>query len=495
MSRALSATPIALLAFLCALALAASAIGTGLVPEDSVGLWAGAVMAGDGELSIGSIVAAYPSIPFLATTLLELITPAGTPTPALLSAALLALLTGFWFNKLRASGLSLTLAVLATLLLALHPMLLRAAVAGPGEMALAVFLFIFGNALYDLRARTAIPEVMTAGLALLGVAFSHPIGAAMAVVAVPYLAFTVRPVLVAGSAVSIVLTLAFPALFGAVAFSYVSWVFPGDGWRFFASTDGVAAWMAGLGGLTPGGFSGLRTLDAGLMIAAALLLAAPFAAVAIGRVYRRRPLVAPAAVFAAIAVTAAMIAVATGLFGSPVTVTVAAPVLAAIVLLRVPMDADRRPIAVPLLLLGYIGGVLGLALIEPGSSTQLDAALHGRSGDQERRDALALGGATEKRDGVLVDTFNAPAVVLGRGHSSGLLLPSGETFTIAMLFSRIQAPFVAVPDPQSGIGAADRLNKAFPFLYRDGPAGYRLIYHNNTWRLFARMRDDDAHKN
>jgi hypothetical protein len=494
MTRAIAAMPIAMLAFVLALALAASAISTGLVPQDSIALWAAAVMAGNGDLSIGAVVAAYPSVPFLATALLELATPAGTPTPALLSAALLALIAGLWFNLLR-SKLPLLFAIAATLLLALHPMLLRAAVAGPAEIVLAAFLFLFGNALYDLRSRTAIPEVMTAGLALLGIAFSHPIGAAMAIVAIPFLAFTVRPILVAGSAVSIVLTLAFPALFGAMAFTYVSWVFPGDGWRFFASTDGAAGWIASLGAFAPGGFSGLRALDAGLMIAAVLLLAAPLAAVAVGWVHRRRPLVAPALVFTAITLTAAMLAVATGLFGSPLTVTVAAPVLAAIVLLRVPIEAYRRPMAMVLLLLGFSGGALGLALIEPRNSMQLDAALNGRTGDQERSDTLALGGATDKRDGILVDIFNAPAIVLGRGHSSGLLLPSGEPFTIALLFSRVQAPFVAVPDPQSAIGAADRLNKAFPLLYRDGPPGYRLIYQNNTWRLFARVRDDDVYQN
>jgi hypothetical protein len=59
----------------------------------------------------------------------------------------------------------------------------------------------------------------------------------------------------------------------------------------------------------------------------------------------------------------------------------------------------------------------------------------------------------------------------------------------------VQAPYVAVPDPQSVTGAADRLNKAFPFLYRDGPRGYRLIYQNNTWRLFARVHDHAVYRN
>lgn len=484
--RALSAAPIALLVFVCALALAASAVGTGLVPDDAVALWAAAVAAGDGGLSVGSVVAAYPSIPFLATTFLELITPIGTPTPALLASGLLGLVAGIWFHALRATAWPAAGAAAAALLLVFHPMLLRAAIAGPAEMFLAAFLYLFGITLYDLRARTDVPQVMRAGLALLGVAFSHPIGAAFAAAAAPFLAFAVRPILVAGSAASIVLTLLFPTVFGAAAFAYVSRVFPGDGWRFFAANDSAPGWVASLGRLTPGGFIGMQALDTGLMIAGTFIVAAPLALVAVAWVYQRRPLVAPAAIFAAAAVTAAVFAVGTELFGNPATVTIAAPVLAAIVLTRVPIAAYRRPIAMLLLVVGFAGGALGLTVIDPRTAAQLGAALQGRIGDQERIDALDLGGATSGRDGILVDGFNAPATVLGRGHSSGLLLPSGEAFAIAILFSRIEAPFVAVPNPHSSIGASDRLNKAFPFLYRDGPAAYRLIYQNDSWRLFAR---------
>ena len=87
---------------------------------------------------------------------------------------------------------------------------------------------------------------------------------------------------------------------------------------------------------------------------------------------------------------------------------------------------------------------------------------------------------------MLVDTFNAPAVVLGRGGARGLLPPSDEAFALALLFGRIETAYVAVPNPQSAAGVLDRLNKAFPALYRRGAPGYRLVYQNESWRLFAR---------
>jgi hypothetical protein len=102
-------------------------------------------------------------------------------------------------------------------------------------------------------------------------------------------------------------------------------------------------------------------------------------------------------------------------------------------------------------------------------------------------DALTAGGATGQRDGILADTDNAPAFVLGRGRACGILRPQSEAFTLALLFDRIDAPFIAVPDPQSNAGVNDRLDKAFPSLFREGTPDYRLIYQNNTWRLFARV--------
>ncbi len=71
----------------------------------------------------------------------------------------------------------------------------------------------------------------------------------------------------------------------------------------------------------------------------------------------------------------------------------------------------------------------------------------------------------------MADIDNAPAFVLGRGRARGILGPQSEPFTLAMLFARIDTPFVAVPDPQSNAGANDRLDKAFPQLFREGAAG------------------------
>ncbi len=478
---------IMLITFLAILALSRFVALAGLVPDDTIALWANAVAAAEGAMPIGRIVAAYPTLPFLATTLLEFFAPRGTLTPVLLAAGVLALLSGAWLVSFRRAGLPVIAAVAASLLITFHPALLRAAIAGPADMIFAAFLFILGGALFSLRARSSAPEVMAVALALLGLSFSHPMGAALACGIVPLLIFAVRPEMLASSALNLVIALIFPTVFCVGAFAYVSWVFPGNGWSFLVSpAEGVAAWSAGFSQFFGLGVTGFIGLDAGILLAVALLITAPLVPTAFAWVYRRRPLAAPMLVFAVMMIFAASITITTGVFGDPAALAVGPPILAAVVIARVPIVRERLAVVFPLLVIGWLGGIAGLAMVDLRGSTNVRIALDGGGVDRERFDAINLGIATVGYNEILVDTFNAPAVVLGRGRAWGLLSPSDETFALVVLFAKIDAPFIAVPNPQTGNGAQDRLNRAFPQLYRNGTPGYRLIYDNSNWRLFAR---------
>jgi hypothetical protein len=487
-TRSIPVLFVMLVTFGAVLTLSSFTVTAALVPDDAVTLWANAIAAGDREMPIGRIIAAYPTIPFLATALLEFIIPLRVPTPVLLTSGVLASLAGLWLISFRRGGMPMIAAVAVTLLLALHPALLRAAVAGPADMIMAAFLSLLGGALYDLRARSSAPEVMAVALSLLGLSFSHPMGAALTCAAVPLLVFAVRPEMLASSVINLVIAIIFPTAFCVAALAYTSWVFPGSGWSFLiAPAEGVATWAVGFSRLFGAGLTGSLGLDAAIAVAIALVLGAPLVPVGIGWVRRRRPLVAPTLVIVAMTIGAAWLTVTTGLFGDPSAIAVMPPILAAIMITRLAQVRDRLGIVFALLIVGWIGGILALAIMDPRGATNVLVALEGRGVDQERLAAMELGSATVGRDGVLADTFNAPAIVLGRGQARGLLSPSDETFALGVLFSRIETPFVAVPDPQIGIGAQDRLNKAFPTLYRHGATGYRLIYENSNWKLFARI--------
>jgi hypothetical protein len=491
MRQALAAAPFVLLAIIVVLLLGGFAVRSGLMPDDSLTLWASAVTAGGGDVPIGRILAGYPTIPFLATTLLEFVLPANTPTPALLAALLLGSLAGGWFLAFRGAGLPITFAAAFALVLAFHPALLRAAVAGPADMFLVLFLAMFANALYAMRARSATAEVMAVGLALLGLAFSHPIGAALACAATPFLVFAVRPVLIEKSAFNVIVALIFPTLFCVGAFVYVAWVFPGGGWSFLAApAQSLATWASGFSRVLGAGVGWPLAIAAGMSTLCGLALGAPLAPYLFAQAGRRLPLITPALVLIASVLIAAVVSVITGLFGDPAAVLVAAPIIAAVMLVHVPLTPAHRVRVAALLAAGWFGGAVGLAVGDPATASHIRAAFDGGGGDRERVDALILGGATVGKSGVLVDTFNAPAVVLGRGGARGLLPPSDQAFALTLMFNRIETPYVAVPDPQSAAGAQDRLNKAFPSLYWRGAPGYRLVYQNQSWRLFARQESD-----
>jgi hypothetical protein len=270
----------------------------------------------------------------------------------------------------------------------------------------------------------------------------------------------------------------------------VAWIFPGDGWSFFAApAQSLSMWTAAVARLFGGYLSGVPMLEASAAMAVALAVGAPLAVVMLTLVRRRRPLVAPAAVFVASAILATAVSVLSGFFGNPAALVVAAPVLSAGMMTRVPAARERLVLVLCLLVIGWLGGFLSLALVDPLTINALQSA-----SASERLDALAAGGAARGHDGVLTDVNNAPAFVLGRGNASGILSPQSEAFVLAQLFGRVDSPFVAVPDPQSTTGANDRLDTVFPTLFRDGLPGYRLIYQNNTWRLFGREKKQAVSK-
>src|SRR5262249_34163728 len=143
-----------------------------------------------------------------------------------------------------------------------------------------------------------------------------------------------------------------------------------------------------------GGLTGSLALDTVIRVLVALALGAPLAAFATAKVRSRSPLVTHVLVFVAVVVTAAGVAVVTGLFGDPAAVGVAVASLAAAVLVRVPPDARNGMARVlVLLIVGWLGGAVGLTLIDPAATMRVQALL-GAGLDPDRTDALAVGGVT-----------------------------------------------------------------------------------------------------
>ncbi len=337
---------------------------------------------------------------------------------------------------------------------------------------------------------------MSVGLALMALAFSHPMGAAFAFAAVPFLAFAVRPVLVANSAFNVVIALIFPTVFAIAAFSYVSWIFPGDGWTFLCRADPEPVAMDGgrdarlfgdrscpvCSGSMPAWRWQWRWSSARPIAVVMLRCWSPAAAARRSRrgVCRHRD-------------RRDGDQRAERLFrrsgrdrgcGAGIGCDGRDP--------RTGRARTSRPDH-GAACSGWFGGLASLALVDPITVNHLHGAVGARRRRTDRRADRRRGG--RRHDGVLADVDNAPAFVLGRGRARGILGPQSEPFALAMLFARIDTPFVAVPDPQSTAAPTIASTRRFRLCSARALPGYRVIYQNNTWRLFARTNAASALKN
>ena len=110
----------------------------------------------------------------------------------------------------------------------------------------------------------------------------------------------------------------------------------------------------------------------------------------------------------------------------------------------------------------------------------------GQTADRERLDALAVGGAMIGRDGVLADTDNAPAIVLGRGRAHGLFDPSSEPFGMAHAVRPAGNAVRRCPRPAKHHGRQRPAEQDVPgSSIATARRVIALIYQNTTWRLFG----------
>ena len=75
-----------------------------------------------------------------------------------------------------------------------------------------------------------------------------------------------------------------------------------------------------------------------------------------------------------------------------------------------------------------------------------------------------------------------------RGTGAGLVVPGSTRFELDLLAARLQTRFVAVRDPAADIVVRDRINQAFPRLFRNGARDYGLVYHFEGWMHAGRNR-------
>jgi membrane protein XagC len=319
------------------------------------------------------------------------------------------------------------------------------------------------------------------------------------VMALPFLIFALPAELVSRSAFNSLLVLLFPALFGFASFAYGNAVFEGDATMFVATLLGREPLPVPAANVFSALPHGALAWIAVAALAASTLVAAMPPALALAA--RARNVEGHARALAMLSGIALLVVVITWLrayaldgTANPSTLLLAAAPFVAfgvVALYRSPVE-PRRTATMTLLLGGAVllGWLLPFPWVSGEPQLWREAALGAQVDRNSASDATgtnALAHYLEGRSDVLIDAHAHPALLARRNSTHGLVVPGDDAFTQTVVTQRVQAQFIAVPDPDAPtIAGDDLLAQTFPTLYQQGVHGYRLAYDANGWRVYER---------
>lgn len=497
MIRTLRFTGITLVAFVILLAADTWLRRHGFIAASVLHDWGEAVLYGDGKGTFHDFATTYPPVAFTLGLILGV--PSHEflplPPPAAASALLAALLIAKWvstFIEAQYGAWSLVLAAM----LCLHPFFLYSATTGVSSVLLLITIYWFATAYCASHCIGRVTDFMNLGLALAFMAFVHPLGALICVIALPFLGFALPSVLMARSAFNSLLMLLFPLLFVLISFTYENALFEDNATAFLSDAFLRVQVVVQLGNTAAGTPFGPFSHAYAFIIATLTLAAAMPAAIMLVSLRRRATKhtepVAALTVIAFLAVVAAgAVAITQDEAASLASLPdMAAPfmALAAVATRHWPLENRRRGTVAAMLLAGVVGG-WGVSLLWQSGEPVLwrKAAMGALVRSEQDGGAATLGRYLSTRADVLIDAHAHPEVLAARGNARGLIVPGDDSFTLTMLTRQIHSRFVAVPDSDlPAILNDDLLAQTFPSLYCQGMEGYRLTYDANGWRVYER---------
>ncbi len=434
-----------------------------------------AILATEQRALVQDVLASYPPLPLLASLPFGFLSGLGIQ-PAVAAVIMLA---GFWgmalYYCLRSEATPRAVAFVIACLLALSPLVLNALVAGPGAVLLMIGLTMLGFGLLGMSGEATAPDAILCAIALCLLAFAHPFGLVVVLASLPGLAVTAPPALLARTPRSLYLILLFPVIFGVLSFAYIRWTLGSDAFSFLD---------AAIGPVQPDESSEpVRPAFLVPLVLAAFVAATPVT-IAFLYWYRRRAVqLRPVITLIVIALLAAALeAVARRRADVPLTLAVCLPI-AALCSVEAVKEYPRAVIA--LLLAGWIGALgLVIALPQSGAGAFLRSSVAGA----ERERAKTLKATLCSRKAVLVDTRAHPELAQLCGTAKGFVSAGEADFDIQIQSRRLTSPLVLAAAPYV-TSKFDLVAHTFPDLYRHGEPGYRLVYDEGGWRLYARVAE------
>jgi hypothetical protein len=405
--------------------------------------------------------------------------------PLLVNVLVGGLLAMFWARLLHASGYGSLLAGLLALTLLAQPALQQAIAGGSGgPMAVLVFTMLVPAAGRMWRSGD-VNAIAMVGVALALMLFAAASGAYLVLALLPFLVLLSPPALLSRSAGGVLLVLLFPALFMVAGYLYVNWIFGGSALAFAASVSSVIRGAAANLGAHPWLLGWGHSVPGALLVGASMgFIGLPLLPVALWRVADRQTLFTLLMLSIAV-ISAIAIGSVTRYLDHPAQFLVYLTPVCVMALSAARPSRLGGEMALVLALAGLAGGWLVQGYQPAPTAAAWRLAMAGENvASPLNQDDAAFGLLLRDYHDIALDAERSGMVVPARGDGVGLVLISTDRLKADILSRNLSTRYVAVQDPDSPRGLDDRIGRAFPMLWRDGPAGGTLVASRGPWRLW-----------
>lgn len=432
---------------------------------------------------------AYPHLPLYLLIPFRYLPGLDTPlAPVILAVLLVSGLLVYWYRQLAKGALHQPYRILALGFLLANPFILWSSTSSGAHALAFVLYYILCVSMARLVITHDIRSFMLLGCTMALLFFADERTPFLVIAVAPLLPLLLPPVILQRRAASAYLVIFLPVIFSVLGWIYLNWMFFREPWQWLTLPDSAfrGAWAEIMS------YTWLR--DHGGQFFRPLVLASGFAALLvpwlIGLLCSLRPMTPQwraCLVMTVVPIIATALATADSFLAHPfLMLFLLVPAMMA-ALASWPQITNRRPV---LLIAGLgLSAVLSWGSMFWFSSPDFanwTSALSGQTIPPDREADERLGAwLAAHRDPTLLDSRLAAWVIAARGDAQGLRLQFTREFRLNLL-GQLTAPQLVIPDPTTGLGASDLLNRRYPTLFAQGWPGYRLLYYDAPWRVYHR---------
>lgn len=410
--------------------------------------------------------------------------------PYIVSVLAASTLLVVFYHHLGEAGISTPKRLVIITLAMIHPGFLWAATSG-SQVALTMLTFYFlYRACVLVITEHDLHSYIGLGVGLAVMFFIDAAGLYIYVALLPLLTIIAPRKILMDSPVAVYIIMSAPILMSIASWAYMNWIFYGDPLTFIstASSDFLGGWTTILQHPWLRYYGGEFFLPL-IIVFFMMLLAYPEVMYLLvstrHEVYRFR------ASFVLFFHPLLAIAIATNEYylSHPfyILVLIGAGILAELTLMK-KTESTRSFLGVTgFLAAGVIGGWWLFVQTADVSMNDWLKALRGEKSVAYQYDKadLELGKYLDThRLPTLMDYKSGARAVVARGDAKGLMLTFTPEFKVAVRKREPKVPQIAVPNPDTPLGALDALNQRYPDLYKNGMPGYELVYDRLGWRVY-----------